>query len=189
MVMHSSRVPAAVTLDAWLLILGVAVTVLIVESSFIPRAAMVLASQAELVSFAAGTLFTSILTTTPAIALFAELSPYIPAWKLALIGGMGAVVGDLLVFRFVRSPFVEYFVRAFTTSRLLRFGKALERGPLWWVPPLLGALVIASPLPDEIGLLMMGLSRIRMPAFIALSYTMNAAGIFAIASIGNSLLT
>lgn len=187
--MRSPRVPAAVTLDAWLLILGVAVTVLIVESGFIPRAALALASQAELVSFAAGTLFTSVLTTTPAIAIFAELAPYIPAWKLALVGGAGAVAGDLLIFRFIRSPFVEYFVRAFTTPRLVRFGRSLERGPLWWIPPLLGALVIASPLPDEIGLLMMGLSHIRTPWFIVLSYVMNALGIFVIASIGSSILT
>lgn len=187
--MRARPVPSAVTLDAWLLILGIAATVLIVEAGWIPAAAQMLAHQAELVSLTAGLLFTSVLTTTPAIALIAELSPYIPAWKLALIGGAGAVAGDLLIFRFVRSPFVAYFVRAFTTPGMLRFGRALDRGPLWWIPPLLGALVIASPLPDEIGLLMMGLSHIKTVPFMVLSFTMNAAGIFAIASIAHSLLT
>ena len=62
--------------------------------------------------------------------------------------------------------------------RLMRMGRAIARGPLWWLGPLCGIIIIASPLPDEIGLFMMGLSRIRMIWFIPLAFIVNAGGIF-----------
>lgn len=67
-------------------------------------------------------------------------------------------------------------------------GKAMGRGPLWWLGPLCGFVIIASPLPDELGLLMMGLSGIRLLWFIPLAFSANAAGIFLIALAGQHAL-
>ena len=54
-------------------------------------------------SFFAGLFFTSFLTTAPAILLLgsiaAESSSILP---MAIIGGAGAVIGDLLIFYFVK---------------------------------------------------------------------------------------
>ena len=54
--------------------------------------------------------------------------------------------------------------------------------------PLTGAIIIASPLPDELGLAMMGLSRVPIAAFIPISYTMNFLGILLIEFIAGAAL-
>src|SRR3989304_3240061 len=46
-----------------------------------------------------------------------------------------------------------------------------------WLIAFLGALVIASPLPDELGLMMMGFSKMRTLFFIPISFLLNSLGI------------
>jgi len=56
-----------------------------------------------------------------------------------------------------------------------------------WSMVLFGALVIASPLPDEIGLAMMGLSKVKTLLFIPISFSLNAFGILIIGLIARTL--
>src|SRR3989344_6767804 len=178
---HPRAIPVAITLEAWVLIVSFLLSIWLAKAdvigAFIERAA----EFEEISSFISGIFFTSILTTAPAIVALGELGQHIAPWKVALFGGAGAVCGDLLIFRFLHSPLANYIIRAAVNSRLRRLGAALAKSALWWIGPLLGAAVIASPLPDEIGLLMMGLSSMRLWSFIVLAYVMNAAGIYAIA--------
>ncbi len=186
---HRRAVPLAVTHEAWLVVAGLVLAYLIVRSDAIGSLAVLAADFGAVLSFVVGIFFTSVLTTTPAIVAIAELGNHIEPWKLALIGGAGSVCGDMLLFRFVRSPLADYIVSASTNPTLRRIGRYIDGGPLWWTVPALGALIIASPLPDELGLLMMGLSHIKWPVFLVLAYAMNAAGIFLIASAGGILLS
>jgi hypothetical protein len=43
-----------------------------------------------------------------------------------------------------------------------------------------GAIIIASPLPDELGLALLGVSTLSRPQFFLLSFAMNSLGIFII---------
>jgi hypothetical protein len=52
-----------------------------------------------------------------------------------------------------------------------------------WLAPVVGALVIASPLPDELGITLLGIARLRNWQFVVLSFIFNFAGIFAIVSL------
>ena len=185
---HRNAVPLAVTHEAWLVVCGLLLSVLFVKTDVIAQVAAYSQDFATVASFIVGTFFTSVLTTTPAIVAIAELGKFIPAWQLALAGGAGAVCGDLLIFRFVRSPLAEYIVRTESNPWMRRVGRALARSPFWWIVPAFGAAIIASPLPDELGLIMMGLSHIRTGTFIVLAYVMNATGIFLIASAGQMFL-
>lgn len=181
------KVPWSVTVDAWLIIFGVIAAILISRSHNVELAVSFISEYAVLGSFFIGTLFTSILTTAPAIVAISEFSYYVPAWQIATFGAAGAVLSDALLFRFIRSPFTDYIIRAAVSPKVRRLGSWIEKSPLWWVVPLLGALVIASPLPDEVGLLMMGVSRIRFSSFVVLSYVMNFIGILAIAAAAQAL--
>ena len=49
-----------------------------------------------------------------------------------------------------------------------------------WLTPLIGAIIVASPLPDEIGLALMGLSGLRTAMFLPLSFILNFFGILAV---------
>ncbi|MSU73975.1 hypothetical protein EXS56_02430 [Candidatus Kaiserbacteria bacterium] len=175
---HPRAIPVAITFEAWILIASFLLSIWLAKAdvigAFIERAA----EFEEISSFIAGMFFTSVLTTAPAIVSLGELGQYIAPWKVALFGGAGAVCGDILIFRFLHSPLANYIIRAAVNLRWRRFGTALEKSVFWWIVPVLGAIVIASPLPDELGLLMMGLSGMRLWSFMVLAYIMNAAGIY-----------
>ncbi|MSU75079.1 MAG: hypothetical protein EXS55_00990 [Candidatus Magasanikbacteria bacterium] len=110
----------------------------------------------------------------------------------AVFGGLGAVCGDMIVFRFVKnhvSNDFEYIVKSLKKQKRLLFFRSRfwKLKAIRFVIPLLGALIIASPLPDELGLMLLGLSKVRMRVFIPLSFFLNTAGIFIIGIVAKNL--
>lgn len=137
--------------------------------------------------FIAGSLFTSAFTTVPAMVALGGLAQVEPIFSVALVGGLGAVIGDYIIFRFVRDSVaedLEYLVRLASTERFLGiFKRRLFR----FFVPLLGALVIASPLPDELGIALLGLSRTKTAFFIPISFCFNFLGILAVGLIARGM--
>ena len=136
----------------------------------------------------AGMLFTSIFTTIPAIALIAELAQHTTIFPIAFWGGLGAALGDYLIFWFVRergSDDVNYILKLTRARKTIRLLKT-ER--FRWLSIVIGSIIIVSPLPDEIGLAMIGLSRISTAVFLPLTFVLNAGGIALIAVVAQALL-
>ncbi|OGG56748.1 hypothetical protein A3D71_03670 [Candidatus Kaiserbacteria bacterium RIFCSPHIGHO2_02_FULL_55_20] len=184
---HPNAIPVGITREAWALVISILLSIWLLKTDAMGAFVEHAAAFEEISSFISGIFFTSILTTAPAIVALGELGQHIAPWKVAVFGGAGAVCGDILIFRFLHSPLANYIIRAAFSPRLRHMGAVLAKGALWWTVPLLGAIVIASPLPDEIGLLMMGLSGIRLRSFIVLAYTMNTAGIYVVAVTAQAL--
>ena len=61
-----------------------------------------------------------------------------------------------------------------------RISKFLKTWNIEFLVPLLGALIIASPFPDEIGLLMFGVSKLKYRELLVITYLLNTAGILLI---------
>lgn len=176
-----NAIPLSATIEAWIVIASIVCAWYLIHNGILAEI-IVRGGGFEFIGiFIEGFFFTSVLTTAPAIVALVESSLHVSALELALIGALGAVCGDLLVFRFVQSRLVEYILRSALHPRLLHAMTQLSRTSLWWVGFLIGAIVIASPLPDEIGLLLMGLSHLRLYQFIPLVYAANAVGIYLIA--------
>ena len=57
-----------------------------------------------------------------------------------------------------------------------------------FMTPLLGVLIIASPLPDEIGLALLGFSRAKTFQILPIAFIMNFIGIYAIAVIAHYMI-
>ena len=131
-------------------------------------------------SFIAGIFFTSVMTTAPAVAVLGILSLHATPLLVALVGGLGAVCGDYLIFAFVRDRLGEDFSYLIKRNGSPRFFKIFHRKSFRWVLPFVGALIIASPLPDELGLVLLGVAKMSTRRFLAVSYTFNTIGIFLI---------
>ena len=139
-------------------------------------------------SLVAGIFFVSMFTAAPAgVALF-EIAAANSIWEVALFGGIGALIGDFLIFRFIKdsiSEDIHWLMRKTKRERLV----SIFRPKLFkWVIPLIGALIIASPLPDEAGLAMMGLSKMKTSVFIPISFALNFLGILAIGLFAKGLI-
>jgi hypothetical protein len=136
-------------------------------------------------SFIAGMGFTSLFTLAPASVVLMEIAHVSSPLLVASIGAAGAVLGDLLLFMFVRrSSEGAGMLLNKPIRRRLRF--LLHHKLLHWVLPITGAIIIASPLPDELGLALMGFSRMRIRIFVPISYAMNFLGILGLTLLGQA---
>ncbi|MCC7436766.1 hypothetical protein IT402_02755, partial [Candidatus Nomurabacteria bacterium] len=56
-----------------------------------------------------------------------------------------------------------------------------------WLAPVIGAIIIASPLPDEIGVGLIGISKMKNWQFLVLSFVLNSLGILLIVTLAKSI--
>ena len=131
-------------------------------------------------SFISGIFFTSAFTIAPASVALAHISLSAPPQTVILWGALGAMCGDLVLFFFIRDRFADDLKLSMKPSFVKHVANSFHFGFLKWLSPLLGALIIASPLPDEFGLTLMGLSKTRVIILAPISFVMNMAGIYSI---------
>lgn len=134
-------------------------------------------------AFVTGFFFVSTFTVVPAVVVLYHLADVLPPFQVAFYAGLGAVVGDYLIFRFFKDHVLQEIAPLF-----MRFGgthiSRLLRTPYFaWLAPVLGALIIASPFPDELGITLLGISNLRNWQFLVLSFTLNFLGIFTIITV------
>jgi len=135
-------------------------------------------------AFIGGMLFISTFTVSIGTVILFALAKYLNPIEIGLIAGLGAVIGDLFVFRFIRSQElnkeIKHFFDYFGGDKISHL---IHSKYFSWTLPVIGALIIASPLPDELGVSLMGISRMKTYKFILLSFILNSLGIFLVVSI------
>ncbi len=166
--------------DVFFIVASVSVAVFIVRTGIVHTFIDSFGNLRYVGSFIAGMFFTSVFTVVPSAAVLGELSQSNSVFMVALTGGLGAVVGDYIIFRFVRDRFAEDIRFLLRYSGVKRFPAIFQTRLFRWVVPFIGAVVIASPLPDEIGLTMLGFSGVGNRTFLITSFVCNAIGILAI---------
>ena len=133
-------------------------------------------------AFFAGLLFVSTFTVAPAAVVLYHLANSLHPIEIALIAGLGAMSGDYIIFRYIKD-------KIFTELRplFLKFGRpylrTVYKSPYFaWMLPVSGAFIIASPFPDEVGVSLLGLSKIKRWQFFLVTLTLNVIGIFLVVS-------
>jgi hypothetical protein len=138
-------------------------------------------------AFLAGIFFVSTYTVLPASYVLFEIAKYNSPLEVAIFAGVGAMLGDYAIFRFVRDGVFDE-LRPYLRKLGNRKVRQLFRTPYFgWILPVTGAVIIASPLPDELGVTMLGLSRVNNIHFLIVTYLLNAMGIFIIVLLAQSL--
>lgn len=154
-----------------------------------------------LASFVLGMLFTYALTSIPAAAALYNLGENLNPLLIAFIGAFGSVLSDYFIFRFVRDRLMgeiellskeinnltEPLSNLVTTKRMrIIIWKKISRSRIWkLLIPVIAGFIIASPLPDEIGVAIFGAAKYEPRKFLVISYVLNFIGILLIASIGS----
>ena len=139
-------------------------------------------------TFVAGILFTYGFTAAPATAIFLILAQQQNIYLASLIGGLGALIGDLFIFSFIKHSFADE-IRKLSRERIVKyFDSRLPSILKKYFLPVAAGFIIASPLPDEIGVSLLAASKIiSTKIFSIISYLLNTAGIFVILFIGNMI--
>lgn len=131
-------------------------------------------------AFIGGILFVSTFTFGIGTVILTNVTQTMHPVTVAIFAGLGAVVGDLIIFRFVKDHLLKEIKPLYERIGGTHLTRVLNSHYFAWMLPFLGALIIASPLPDEIGVSLMGLSEISTKNFIILSFFLNTFGIFLI---------
>ena len=139
-------------------------------------------------TFLSGSFFTYGFTSAPATALLLIISKEQNIILAGLIAGFGALIGDLIIFTFIRFSFKDE-IKDISRSRLYKIiDKKTHHLFKRYFNPILAGFIIASPLPDEIGVALFAASmHISRRLFSVISYLVNTLGIFIILMIGKSI--
>lgn len=138
-------------------------------------------------SIVLGIFFVSTFTVAPAGILLFELSQTYNPFLVALFAGSGAVIGDYVIFRFFKDSLFDELRPIFSKLSQGHLSHLYCTPYFAWLTPVIGALIIASPFPDEIGIGLLGFSKLKNWQFMILSFFLNSIGILAMITIAKSI--
>jgi hypothetical protein len=136
--------------------------------------------------FIAGSLYTYSFTASIGALLLIALAPHYPAGMIAVVGGIGATLADWTLFRFVGNA-LHKEIKHLSNSRFVCDIGATSLFCQAWFRNLLGAIILASPFPDEIAVALMSTTKIRKETFIWLTFIADTIGIYLLVSIAGAL--
>ncbi len=166
-----------------LLIFSIVIFVYFLDSDFIQFFIKSIGKLGYIGSFISGMFFVSVFTVAPASAIIFDIAKTLNPYLVALFAGTGAVLGDYIILRILKDRVFKEFIPIFRKMHKSFFGIIFASPFFAWLIPLIGAIIIASPLPDEIGISLMGLSKIKNWQFILITFLLNSIGIFIIISL------
>ena len=140
-----------------------------------------------LASFTLGVLYTYGFTSPFATgALIIVSSAQQNIILTGIIAGFGSLIGDLIIFRFIRSSFKDELKKLEKEKLVKWFREKIKKySSLRFFVLLIGCIIIASPLPDELGVtLIASYKEITQKWFIMVSYLLNTIGILTILFLG-----
>ena len=147
-------------------------------------------------AFIAGILYDSTATVSTSIVILLVLAEKYSKLELGIIAGLGAVIGDYVIFKFVKNGLMKELKPMFQTvegeiehdigrRRIKAFGHMLHSKYFHWALPVVGAILIGSPFPNELAWGLMGATKLKDYQVIIMSFIVNFAGIFFILTISN----
>lgn len=170
----------------WLLILTFILAYFIFYDRDWPILRKILESLGYLGTILAGIFYAYGFTAAPATAVLLVLAKKQPIIIAGLTAGLGALIGDLLIFKFIRISFqdeINKLVRAKIFRHFINRPSFKSKNLLVTI---LACILIASPLPDEIGVSLLAFATaIPIRKFTLISYALNTGGILIILIIGN----
>ena len=138
--------------------------------------------------FLTGIFYSYSFTAIPATAVLLVLAEKENIILTAFVAGFGAVIGDLLIFKFIRHSFDDE-LKLFAKEKVIIYikGKA-HRVLKKYFMILTGFIIIASPLPDEIGVFLIAeFTSITTKLFSLIAFILDTCGILVILIIGQSI--
>ena len=134
-------------------------------------------------AFVAGILFVSTFTVGIGAVILLILAEELSPVELGLIGGLGGVVGDFTIFHFLKdnlSKEVESVYNRIDSKH--HFIKLLHTKYFSWTLPVIGAVIMASPFPDELGVSLISISKMKTYQFLILAFILDVISVFLVVS-------
>lgn len=162
--------------------ISVVVFILALDTALVQAALHYIEDQGLIGVFIAGAMFTSFFTTAPAIAIFILIAKDYNPLVIGLVGGLGSLVGDWIILKVFEERIAYELKPLIRKFHLVGFFRRLRRKKEQERTLLLGMLAIISPLPDELGIALLGLSKLPILTLFTIIYVLNSLGIMIVAA-------
>jgi len=131
----------------------------------------------------AGFFYTYGATTAFSVATFFILAKILNPWISALLGALGSIVSEYIIYNFVSEK----------SGKIIKIHNKKYKIPeikskfVKKISPLIAGFIIASPLPDELAAIFLGAEKYDRKKFILLAFIFNFIGILFIVALGRIL--
>lgn len=125
----------------------------------------------------AGSMFTSFFTTAPAIVLLITMGDMYSPLTLAFYGAIGSVIGDWIILKVFEEKVAYELLPLAKKFHLKTFLRTIRKRKYRDLTTILGMITIASPLPDELGIGLLGIAHLPTVSLLIITFLLNAVGI------------
>jgi hypothetical protein len=165
-----------------MLFLGLALAIFLAKNQTFNNFLLSLGQYGYISAVVAGAMFVCTFTVATGALVIFTLAKTLSPVELILFGMLGAVIFDMCIFKTIKNTVDKEIIEAFSNPRFNHFKKILHTKYFAWMMPLIGLLVFLSPLPDELGISLLGLSKLKTYQFLFISIFNHALGMFLVVS-------
>lgn len=169
-------------------LLLVAVFLVALDTALIQGLLLTVREAGLLGTFITGILFVSFFTAGPATLILVNIAGDYNPVLLALTAGLGTLVGDWIILKFFEEKVSYELLPLAKKYGVLPMIRQMRRRRFRPIALLVGMLIIASPLPDEAGLGLLGLTKTPMRVILPLVFILNSVGIFLLIMAARSVI-
>lgn len=126
-----------------------------------------------------GIFFGYAFTAAPATASLISFTNYYNPLIISFIGAIGTMIGDLLIFNFFKKGLPKEIETIIKKTKIQK----LKKSKFKWLIPGISGFIIASPLPDEVGISLLGVTKFNTTTFMVLAFTLNFIGLLIITTL------
>jgi len=173
--------------NTFLLILSLVAFFFLADTPFVRNVIDGIGQLGYLGAFLVGIFFVSTFTVAPASVVLFYLAEEMPLLELTLIVTVGRVLGDYIIFRFLKDRVLEELKPIFMTLGGKRLSYLHATPYFGWLAPVFGSVIIATPIPDEAGIALLGVSRLKDWQFLTLIFLLNLVGTLLIILLAKAL--
>jgi uncharacterized membrane protein YdjX (TVP38/TMEM64 family) len=139
-------------------------------------------------TFLAGLLYPYALTSAAGTGILLVLAKEQNILLAEVIAGIGALISDVILFFFVKHGFSDEVYKLSKEKIVRSINRRIPDSIRVYLIAAFASLLIASPLPTEIGIMLMtSIKNVSFKKFIILVYLLHASAIFIILLIGKSI--
>jgi hypothetical protein len=136
-------------------------------------------------AFIGGFFYSYGVTSPLAVVLFAAFSKDLNITVAAVLGGFGAMTSDYIIFKSVEETLKKPI--QLTSHYKIKIPK-IKSKLFYILSPLVAAIIIGSPLPDELAAVILGMEKLDDKAFVLLSFSFNLLGLLVIMLIARTFI-
>ncbi len=103
-------------------------------------------------------------------------SETINPYAVAAIAGLGCMISDIIIFRFIKDTIPLNAQHVCEGPKSGYFARLYCHRYFQWTLPVIGAIIIASPLPDELGVSLVGISNMSLRKFAVMACVIDTLG-------------